>query len=316
MKMLSVKKFFSLMIALTVLIAMFPTTTLNAFVPLRNGWHQEGGNIFWYVNNVRQFGWVELPHAIIYLRPTHNGAKAVGGIFATTGGEVHEFAADGSWIRRLDTPTIRNGWHIEGGNIFWYVNNVRQFGWVELPHAIIYLRPTHNGAKAVGGIFATTGGEVHEFAPDGSWIRRVDTQARNGWHIEGGNIFWYVNNVRQIGWVQLPHANIYLRPTHNGAKAVGGIFTTTGGEVHEFASDGSWIRRVDTPIRNGWHVEGGNIFWYVNNVRQVGWVHLPHASVYLRPTHNGAKAVGGIFATSGGEAHEFAADGAWIRRIV
>jgi len=96
--------------------------------------------------------------------------------------------------------------------------------------------------KAVGGIFTTTGGERHEFADCGTWLRRVD--GGWNWHVKGDDIFLYADGVRQTGWFYLPHARVYLRPTHNGAKAVGGTFTTANGERHEFGGGGEWIRRV------------------------------------------------------------------------
>ena len=69
-------------------------------------------------------------------------------------------------------------------------------------------------------------------------------QPSHSWHLEGGNIFFYANGTRQMGWFDLPHARVYLRPTHNGAKIVGGVFPVTNGELHEFAPCGTWLRRV------------------------------------------------------------------------
>jgi len=269
-----------------------------------DGWHQIDGHWVLYANGTRQMGWHNLGHAIVYFIPELGGALATG--FVVIEGVTHEFGADGAWIREVAARP--DGWHQIDSNWVFYVGGNRQMGWFNLGTALVYFIPEQSGALAIG--LVVIDGVTHEFGADGAWIREVAARP-DGWHQIDGSWVFYVGGTRQMGWFNLETALVYFIPEQNGALAIG--LVVIEGVTHEFDLDGAWIRQIETR-EDGWHQIYGNWVFYVGGIRQMGWLNTGTALVYFIPEQNGALAIGTVIIN--GVAHEFGADGAWIREVM
>ena len=218
-----------------------------------------------------------------------------------------------------DTPPTQplNGWQLIDDNWYLYDNNTRLLGWQQ-PHdddRWFFLDYRLDGAMLTG-IVTLPGGDVHEFAANGVWIGQIHN--RDGWlHIDN-NWFLYDNNTRLYGW-QIPQGDtrwFFLDYRLNNGAMVTGIVTLPGGDTHEFADNGVWIRQIHN--RDGWQWIDDNWYLYSNNTRLYDW-QIPINDRYQRwffldPRLDGAM-VTGIVTLPGGDTHEFAEDGAWIGRV-
>ena len=130
-----------------------------------HNFHWAGNYEFFYVDGARHTGWLQVAGSRIFFIPEAASTLATGVISTSTHG-VHEFTADGFWIRQIHNF----GWSSCGQ--FFYVYGVRHVGWLSSAGNRLYLHPFLNGAIATG-IVVITNGETHEFDANGFWVRKV-----------------------------------------------------------------------------------------------------------------------------------------------
>jgi len=198
-------------------------------------WRTIDGDSFFYIDGTRHTGWLQSSGGRIFFIPEADSALATGIISTTTHG-VHEFTQDGFWIRQIHNS------HWTDGFEFFYVDGVRHTGWLQVADRRIFFIPEAESTLATGVISTSTHG-VHEFTPDGFWIRQI--------HIFGwSGAFFYIDGARHMGWLRAGGNRLYLHPLLNGAIATG-IVVITNGETHEFSVNGFWVRLhilVPTPV--------------------------------------------------------------------
>jgi len=203
---------------------------INNFV-----WRESGGGHFLYIYGIRHTGWLQSGGRRIFLIPEANGALATGIISTTTHG-VHEFTADGFWIRQIHNARWASGYE------FFYIGGARHTGWLQAAGRRIFFIPEAASTLATG-VVSTAAHGVHEFTADGFWLRQIHN---SGWN----NGFFYVYGARHTGWLRSGGNRLYLHPSTNGAVSTGTVVLTNG-ETHVFDANGNWIRRhvpTTTPV--------------------------------------------------------------------
>jgi len=128
-----------------------------------HNFHWTDGFEFFYIDGARHTGWLQVADRRIFFIPEAASTLATGVISTSTHG-IHEFTADGFWIRQIHNAN----WN----GAFFYVDGVRHLGWLRSAGNRLYLHPSLGGAIATGTIVITNG-ETHEFAANGHWIRRI-----------------------------------------------------------------------------------------------------------------------------------------------
>jgi len=196
---------------------------------------------------------------------------------------------------------------MEFGNWFYYVNDIKHLGWLQLGAFWYYLNPANAGAMFSNGLFMIHS-EWHHFASNGVWLG-YGPVVKNGWKFENEKWYYYVDDLKHIGWLDNFATWYYLDPANGGAMLAGGIFTIEG-ELHVFGDSGNWIG-YSANVKNGWFPEAGDWYFYVNNEKQYLWFAHGGHWYYLDPNRNGAMVSGGRFYVDGGW-HWFSSSGIWL----
>ena len=246
----------------------------------KNGWVQEYGKWYFYINDEKQIGWITDGNKKYYLDT--DGVMQTGwlelgnkkyylnssGVMLTgwqnINGITYYFNNSGEL---QDTHPEKNGWIKENGIWYFYKDNVKQIGWLKEGSNWYYLKS--NGAMATG------------------WLK------------EGSN--WYYlksNGVMATGWLKEGSNWYYLRTS--GVMATGWL--KEGSNYYYLRSSGV--------MATGWLKEGSN--WYYlksNGVMATGW--LKEGSIWYYLKSNGVMACNEIITISN-EGNRFAASGKWL----
>ncbi|MEH7332787.1 S8 family serine peptidase [Neobacillus drentensis] len=127
-------------------------------------------------------------------------------------------------INRQDAVVQKNGWKMENGSWFYYVNNVKATGWVKDGGKWYFLKK--DGQMATGWVF--DGGVWYYLTKSGDM--------KTGWLLEDGK--WYylnANGSMATGWKLINGKWYYLNK--NGVMAAN---TTVDG--YKLGKDGAWIK--------------------------------------------------------------------------
>ncbi|WP_223592232.1 S8 family serine peptidase [Neobacillus bataviensis] len=127
-------------------------------------------------------------------------------------------------INRQDAVVQKNGWSLENGSWFYYVNNVKATGWVKDGGKWYFLKK--DGQMATGWVL-----------DGGAWYYLTKSGAmKTGWLLEAGK--WYylnANGSMATGWKLINGKWYYLYK--NGVMAAN---TTVDG--YKLGKDGAWIK--------------------------------------------------------------------------
>jgi len=261
-------------------------------------WVEINGDHFFYINDVRQLGWLDIEDRRVFLNPETGGAMATG-VVSTAYYGVHEFGLDGFWLRQIHNFQWSEGYE------FFYIDGARHTGWLQSGDRRIFFIPEAGSALATGIISTGTHG-AHEFTLDGFWIREI-----HDFHWTDGYEFFYIDGIRHTGWLRVADRRIFFIPEAASALATGIISTATHG-VHEFTPDGFWIREI-----HDFHWADGFDdfeFFYIEGERHTGWLHVADRRIFFIPEAASALATG-VISTATHGVHEFTADGFWMRQI-
>ena len=154
---------------------------------LKNGFYEENGGIFYYVNGKIQYsaGLVLIGGEYYYIRS--NGQVAIGEYWITnTNGlmpmDKYYFDSLGRMTEGPEVPVVpedpdntKNGFYEENGGIFYYLNGDIQYGagLIKVDDEYYYVRS--NGQAATGRYWVTNNNGIlpqgmYEFAEDGKMI--------------------------------------------------------------------------------------------------------------------------------------------------
>ena len=213
----------------------------------KNGWVQENGNWYYYVNGTAQTGWVNAGGTWYYM----NGS----GVMQT--GWVN---AGGTWYYMNGSGVMQTGW-VNAGGTWYYMNGsgVMQTGWVNVAGTWYYMNA--GGAMTTGWL--NDGGTWYYMSGSGAM--------QTGWVNVGGT--WYYMNAggaMTTGWLNDGGTWYYMN--------AGGAMTT--GWLND---GGAWYyMNAGGAMTTGW-VNVGGTWYYMNGsgVMQTGWVNDGGTWYYL-----------------------------------
>ncbi len=167
----------------------------------------------------------------------------------------------------------------------YYLNTsgVMQKGWQKIDNEWYYLYGS--GAMASNTI-------IDNWKIDSSGVAtRIEPDA-NGWIPVGHNWTYYLNGVAQTGWIRPSNEWYFLDQNSmmqtgwqminnqryyfydSGAMAINTI-------IDNWIIDENGVASKQEPKLNGWHFEQGYWYYYINNVKQKGWLTIGSTKYYL-----------------------------------
>ncbi|WP_369901213.1 C39 family peptidase [Bacillus manliponensis] len=246
---------------------------------IKNGWIQENGSIYYYINNVVQKDWKYIEEKWFYFHE-ETGVMQTGwhkdgtswyyldanGVMQTDwykdGGSWYYFGQngvmqtgwqkhEGSWYYFGQNGVMQTGWYKDGENWYYFgQNGVMQTGWHKDEGNWYYFGS--NGAMQ-------TGWQKHE----GSWYYfDVNGAMQTGWQKHEGSWYYFdVNGAMQTGWQK--HEGSWYYFGSNGVMQTG--WYKDGGSWYYFGSNGV--------MQTGWYKDGGNWYYFGSNgAMQTGWI--------------------------------------------
>ncbi len=199
-----------------------------------NGWVQTDGLWYYYVENVKQTGWLKSGNYWYYLNADgvmQTGWVAVGGkwyYMNKNGVMLTGWVKDnGKWYYMASGGAMQRGWiTVDDSRYYLDSKGVMKTGWIQLDGTWYYL--TSSGKMATG------------WTHDGSYWYYMDENGmmQRGWITVNGK--WYYLNksgVMQTGWLKDGNYWYYLDAT--GAMVTG--TQVINGKTYVFNKSGVWI---------------------------------------------------------------------------
>lgn len=181
---------------------------------------------------------------------------------------TYTFDADGKMV--IETPSTKNGLIEENGDLYYYVDGVKTHrGLIQVDGAYYYINSSCKAVKDCDYYVSNTNdlmakGTYH-FGTDG---KMVIPEAKNGLVKENGDLYYYVDGVRNhAGLILVNGAYYYI---NSSGKAVTGEYYVSNTNnlmakgYYYFGTDGKMTTNTG---KNGLIAEGSDYYYYVDGVR-------------------------------------------------
>ena len=284
----------------------------------QTGWQKVDGT-WYYLNSsgVMQTGWLKDRGTWYYLKSS--GAMA-------TGWEK----VNGTWYYMNASGAMQTGWQKLDG-VWYYMDSSGAMltGWQDIGGARYYLNLS-NGAMLTGwqkidgnwyyfysGGSMATNTEIDGWSIDANGIATKIEAVQNGWLQVGNDKLYYIEGVAQIGLVDIEGARYYFN--ENGMMQTGWQIIdnvkyyfyesgqmATSTEIDGWSIDSNGIATKIEVVLNGWQNIDGDWYYYVNNVKQTGWLTLGNDKYYLKAD---GKMMSDEWLTQNNKKYYFAASG-------
>lgn len=212
---------------------------------IKNGVQEENGELYYFENSIKVAkGLVEFEGAYYYFP---SALKAVRNerhfVFED---KANGLMPEGYYWFDEDSKLFLNGLNEEDGKLYYYENGLRTYaGLIEIDGDLYYVKSDCTAIRGQSYYVAKTNGLI----PAGSYAFDADGRliTKNGIYQEGEYLFYYIDNVRQIGLglVQLEDetGSFYIYVRSGGDLAVGAYsITKTNGLLpagsYDFGTDG------------------------------------------------------------------------------
>ena len=284
----------------------------------QTGWQKVDGT-WYYLNSsgVMQTGWLKDRGTWYYLKSS--GAMA-------TGWEK----VNGTWYYMNASGAMQTGWQKLDG-VWYYMDSSGAMltGWQDIGGARYYLNLS-NGAMLTGwqkidgnwyyfysGGSMATNTEIDGWSIDANGIATKIEAVQNGWLQVGNDKLYYIEGVAQTGLVDIEGARYYFN--ENGMMQTGWQIIdnvkyyfyesgqmATSTEIDGWSIDSNGIATKIEVVLNGWQKIDGDWYYYVNNVKQTGWLTLGNDKYYLKAD---GKMMSDEWLTQNNKKYYFAASG-------
>ena len=284
----------------------------------QTGWQKVDGT-WYYLNSsgVMQTGWLKDRGTWYYLKSS--GAMA-------TGWEK----VNGTWYYMNASGAMQTGWQkLDGAWYYMDSSGAMLTGWQDIGGARYYLNLS-NGAMLTGwqkidgnwyyfysGGSMATNTEIDGWSIDANGIATKIEAVQNGWLQVGNDKLYYIEGVAQIGLVDIEGARYYFN--ENGMMQTGWQIIdnvkyyfyesgqmATSTEIDGWSIDSNGIATKIEVVLNGWQKIDGDWYYYVNNVKQTGWLTLGNDKYYLKAD---GKMMSDEWLTQNNKKYYFAASG-------
>ena len=272
---------------------------LNSSGAMLTGWQKLDG-VWYYMDSSGAMltGWQDIGGARYYLNLS-NGAMLTGwqkidgnwyyfysGGSMATNTEIDGWSIDANGIA-TKIEAVQNGWLQVGNDKLYYIEGVAQIGLVDIEGARYYFN--ENGMMQTGwqiidnvkyyfyesGQMATST-EIDGWSIDSNGIATKIEVVLNGWQKIDGDWYYYVNNVKQTGWLTLGNDKYYLKAD---GKMMSDEWLTQNNKKYYFAASGL--------MKKGW-IEWRHQWYYTNQNGEMltsgtvdGWIITPSGMAYL-----------------------------------
>ncbi|MDW0114038.1 glucosaminidase domain-containing protein [Sporosarcina saromensis] len=260
---------------------------------MRTGWLKLGSTWYYFMSDgSMRTGWTLINNEWYYL--TSSGAMKVGWMqlkgewyYLHGSGKMLKnwIYVNGHWYFMTASGAMKTGWFVDGGTTY-YLNAKGQMlaglhtiegelyffnrsgsrltGWIDFTEGKRYFHP-ETGKALIGQHIID--GKPYIFDENGLLS---SNEVINGWFEENGKKYYYINNYRRIGWLQL-EGNWYLFNS-NGEMQVG--WSKSNNINYYFSADGV--------MQTGWvHISGNWYYLNSSGAMQTGWIQLAGKWYYL-----------------------------------
>ena len=284
----------------------------------QTGWQKVDGT-WYYLNSsgVMQTGWLKDRGTWYYLKSS--GAMA-------TGWEK----VNGTWYYFNSSGAMLTGWQKVDGTWYYFNSSGAMLtGWQDIGGARYYLNLS-NGAMLTGwqkidenwyyfysGGSMATNTEIDGWSIDSNGIATKIEQIQNGWLKVGNDWLYYVDGVEQTGLQEINGVRYYFNQhgimqigwqTVNNVRYYfyesGKMATNT--EIDGWSIDANGVATKIEVVLNGWQKIDSDWYYYVNNVKQTGWLTLGNDKYYLKAD---GKMMSDEWLTQNNKKYYFAANG-------
>ena len=263
----------------------------TAFIPQVGLLDLGQGNVYFYNNFRRQFGWVDLAGVKYHTDPT-TGLLTTGW-FADETGAYYFLPGAGNAVTGLNT--------IDKG--IYYFNEVAQLqtGWIDLGENRFLFNPAENG-KLYTGWWADAEGVRYLDAKDGHMVKGLQA-------IDKDVYYFNENGLRQAGWVEINKLTFMFNPNDEGKLYKGwwndatGVYYLDAKDAHRVsglnAIDGSvyYFNEAGQMQVGVVKVNGVTFYFGADGKMQTGMQRIGDAIYYFDT--NGAMATGVIHTADG-----------------
>ena len=284
----------------------------------QTGWQKVDGT-WYYLNSsgVMQTGWLKDRGTWYYLESS--GAMATGWekvngtwyYFNSSGAMLTGWQkVDGTWYYFNSSGAMLTGWQDIGGSRYYLnlSNGAMLTGWQKIDENWYYFYS--------GGSMATNT-EIDGWSIDANGIATKIEAVQNGWLQVGNDKLYYIEGVAQIGLVDIEGARYYFN--ENGIMQTGWQIIdnvkyyfyesgqmATNTEIDGWSIDANGVATKIEVVLNGWQKIDGDWYYYVNNVKQTGWLTLGNDKYYLKAD---GKMMSDEWLTQNNKKYYFAASG-------
>ncbi|MCR5580243.1 MAG: hypothetical protein K6F66_01525 [Pseudobutyrivibrio sp.] len=259
----------------------------TAFIPAVGLLDLGAGNVFFFSNYRKQFGWVDVA-GIKYHTDPATGIVTTGWFADETG---TYYFTPGTCNAAIGLTSIENG--------IYYFNEASQLqtGWLELGGFTFFFDPAANGALYTGWWTDPAVGTRYLDTTDGHMLIGLSL-------IDKDLYYFNEQGLRQVGWVDINGVSYLFNPNDNG-KLYRGWWTDATGTYYLDPADGHRVSGLTA-------VEGSVYYFNEAGQMQVGLVNINGAQYYFGPD---GKMLTGM-QTIGDGIYFFGADGAMVKGLV
>ncbi len=281
------------------------------------GWVKESNQWYYYKGGKKQTGWQKVDGTWYYLNSS--------GVMQT--GWLKD---RGTWYYLESSGAMATGWEKVNGTWYYFNSSGAMLtGWQDIGGARYYLNLS-NGAMLTGwqkidenwyyfysGGSMATNTEIDGWSIDANGIATKIEAVQNGWLQVGNDKLYYIEGVAQIGLVDIEGARYYFN--ENGIMQTGWQIIdnvkyyfyesgqmATNTEIDGWSIDANGVATKIEVVLNGWQKIDGDWYYYVNNVKQTGWLTLGNDKYYLKAD---GKMMSDEWLTQNNKKYYFAASG-------
>ena len=266
---------------------------MNASGAMQTGWEKVNGT--WYYMNssgAMLTGWQKINGTWYYMNSS--GAMLTG--WQNIGGARYYLNSSGAML---------TGWQ-DIGDARYYLNSSGAMltGWQNIGGARYYLNA--GGAMLTGWqkidsnwyYFYSDGSmaantEIDGWSIDANGIATKIEVIQNGWLQVGNDWIYYVDGVEQTGLQEINGVRYYFNQhgiMQTGWQIIDNVKyyfyesgqMATNTEIDGWSIDANGVATKIEVVLNGWQKIDGHWYYYVNNVKQTGWLTLGNNKYYLK----------------------------------
>ncbi len=255
-----------------------------------------GALVKWLTNYTRAQNIDKISVDVIFKNSTVNKSLEIDREVPETYARV-QFVGDGAGQGEV---TKKNGILTENGKIYYYINDVKQTGWQTVSGKKYYFGSDYAAKTGLQTIsnkkyyFNTSGvmltgwqtisSKKYYFGTDGAML--------TGWQtISSKKYYFGTDGAMLTGWQTIDSKKYYLGT--DGVMVTGTV--TIDSKKYEFGTDGVFIKEIveedpgkepekdpeQSEKKNGFVEEDGKTYYYVDDVKQLGWKQLEDAWYYF-----------------------------------